>query len=1733
MKSYIYILTVCFGLFIPVALFGQSASLSGTIFSNSNESSIREGGLTIDIQLNSAFWDFNLGRDSDVTKALIDGFAGDQNWDKVKAALNYTHVERRSGTSARITLPAVPSYFLGENETVSLTIPAICIILSGSPIDAQPEIVIQNEPALISVSGSIQNGTTNTEVDIRSGGCTIVLTLSGDEWASGIGSNTRDNEDMLKGIKGSKAWNDKVIKTVLDSDRGASNVSVTGNIVTVNIPEAQDYNIKDNDNINIEVPNQALEYTSSGSVTGVPGLIVYPAEGAASINDPGLTESTLDGAVLTLTLTEAEFIDPTLSVSNFTHNGPGIISINDVNYENISQATITLGLNGNLENDVNNFQISVSGVELDINTSLTTNGISIISEFTPVITNVTIEEGSYGIGDEVPVLITVADDEGNEYSYSSGTVAGKQLEGLQRESNTLYSGIFTVQEGDQSYTAAQTIPVTDLRVAYGDQLSTPYSGSINNSTIIDATRPVINYMQAPSGAKKVGDRVEIIVSCDGSNYQAVEVETRVNNVPLSNSNVSFNELGSGVYILRYIVAEGDDDVSPGSLTAALQVMDNAGNTSLIQTSLISNTTSIDANSPKVTSISVDNGTYNIGDVIEVTIIADGTGYSSTNETYVNGVPLSSSALTFSNVSGNQYRLLYTIRTVDPEVLPGELQVRVYLRDNAGNVGSPYSEVEPNSLAIYTALPSAVLSGTQTICEGDDAVLSVSLTGRSPWKLYLFDGSTTMEYTNVSSSPFDITVNPVASKTYRVDSVVDVNGTTNSGTGIAIVTVRQQTDVEIVNLSSSYFVEADPVLLQGSPSGGVFTGPGVNSAQGIFDPGVADTTDSPHTIYYTYTNTYGCVSMDSALVFVLGARGDIFILKELYCDYDDPFTVTASNVSEIIGSFKLYSSNNQEIPGLTDNNDNTATIDPSLLTPGDYYVIYEYFDQILFDLKETFSIESVEAPMIFIPDQDEYCQNEPVLSLEGSPSDAVFEGPGVTGDITEGFIFDSRAVAAGENTITLTTTSENGCSVSANKTINVLGVPEIDFTVDRLCVSSRDTVFFTNTTPNKNVFESWEWEFGDPESGDENLSTGESPFHIYDEAGPREIMVIGETSAGCVDTFRQTIDFGDNPTGSFSWNNECFSEGVQITFSSEMTSINEISSYDWTIIDPDIGNISKTGEVIDHTFENMASYTVRLTAETVIGCVKTAEKKINLKPTYTITESEGYSENFTGGNGWWSAEQADTSDFLSWDYSEVTFANLNGQRSYGWYTDLPANPRHEYSWVKSPCFNFDEIKRPMISLDIYRSLERNTEGVILQATRDGGLTWQSVGRVDDGLNWYNSSYIDPKPGGDSIGWTGTEPFGADEGWVNARHTLDDFAGEQNVQFRVAFSTANDSEIVDREGFAFDDVAISNRNRKVLIEHFTNTSASNTREINGEVNSIYNMNYEDAIKLEYHTSFPGEDPFNEHNSSVPATRAFYYGVNGVPFSLLDGGYLPELEFDYSPVELKNRDVSKQSLREASFDIEIDAEYLTGQVNAEVRISALKNLGPAERIIHVVVYEKLISGVPTVNGAMNFLNVVKAMLPNSAGTAVFDSWFKDQTKIYQYSWDYNNVYSPEMIRVAAFIQDDVSREIYQAATSDTMNLTTSIGKTDTELPDILLYPNPASDKLFVQISTEQAHLQDLQLEIYDQLGRAVLTKKLFNTQTAQTIDVNSLARGVYFVRVRDGRNMILKTEKVVLVR
>jgi uncharacterized protein (TIGR02145 family) len=85
-----------------------------------------------------------------------------------------------------------------------------------------------------------------------------------------------------------------------------------------------------------------------------------------------------------------------------------------------------------------------------------------------------------------------------------------------------------------------------------------------------------------------------------------------------------------------------------------------------------------------------------------------------------------------------------------------------------------------------ANPTAVISGTNSICNGSAASLSIAFTGVGPWSGTLSDGT---PFTT-SNNPYSINVSPSSNTTYTVASLSDQNGTAVGAdlTGSAAVTV---------------------------------------------------------------------------------------------------------------------------------------------------------------------------------------------------------------------------------------------------------------------------------------------------------------------------------------------------------------------------------------------------------------------------------------------------------------------------------------------------------------------------------------------------------------------------------------------------------------------------------------------------------------------------------------------------------------------------------------------------------------------------------------------------------------------------------------------------------------------------------------------------------------------------------------------------------------------------------
>ena len=83
-------------------------------------------------------------------------------------------------------------------------------------------------------------------------------------------------------------------------------------------------------------------------------------------------------------------------------------------------------------------------------------------------------------------------------------------------------------------------------------------------------------------------------------------------------------------------------------------------------------------------------------------------------------------------------------------------------------------------------------------------------------------------------------------------------------------------------------------------------------------------------------------------------------------------------------------------------------------------------------------------------------------------------------------------------------------------------------------------------------------------------------------------------------------------------------------------------------------------------------------------------------------------------------------------------------------------------------------------------------------------------------------------------------------------------------------------------------------------------------------------------------------------------------------------------------------------------------------------------------------------------------------------------------------------------------------------------TITKDDLQPKTISVYPNPANDKLSIQLP--ETLKGKISFQIYDVTGRAVSTQSEITNHKSE-IDVSSLNAGVYFLKINEGENSVVK--------
>ena len=107
----------------------------------------------------------------------------------------------------------------------------------------------------------------------------------------------------------------------------------------------------------------------------------------------------------------------------------------------------------------------------------------------------------------------------------------------------------------------------------------------------------------------------------------------------------------------------------------------------------------------------------------------------------------------------------------------------------------------------------------------------------------------------------------------------------------------------------------------------------------------------------------------------------------------------------------------------------------------------------------------------------------------------------------------------------------------------LAEPYVDFGTERYCLGDT-TVFgaFSNVS-----ITSWTWNFGDPASAGQNISSQQFPYHIFTNTGTYEVQLIGYIDQVPVDTVSKTIEIIPDFAYSLEDKSLCPGSSVRMTY----------------------------------------------------------------------------------------------------------------------------------------------------------------------------------------------------------------------------------------------------------------------------------------------------------------------------------------------------------------------------------------------------------------------------------------------------------------------------------------------------------------------------------------------------------------------------------------------------------
>jgi hypothetical protein len=419
------------------------------------------------------------------------------------------------------------------------------------------------------------------------------------------------------------------------------------------------------------------------------------------------------------------------------------------------------------------------------------------------------------------------------------------------------------------------------------------SGTLSDGTAFSGTAPVINLNVTPTATTTYtistltdADCAAIASDMSGSAIITVNEPVVITTQPAASQTVcssfpvSFSVVATGTG-LTYQWRKGTTNI-PGATSStytinSVSLTDAASNYNVVVSGASPCASVTSANAELIVNQGMDITGQPINQTIcegqNVTFSVTATGSISEYLWRKNGIPVS---------GGNYSGINSSTLTISGVSSADAGNYDVVISSTGGTCDQVISN--PASLAVNTR-PTAAISGTQAICNGNAATLSIAVTGTGIISGTLSDGTVF----SGTSPTITINVSPTSTTTYTISSLSDVNCAAIPAdmTGNATVTVTPMPTAAISYAGSPFCTSiagTQPVTFTGT-TGGIYSstaGLTLNAATGEITPGTS--TPGTYTVTYTITAAGGCdeVTATATVTITLMPTATISYTGSPYC-----------------------------------------------------------------------------------------------------------------------------------------------------------------------------------------------------------------------------------------------------------------------------------------------------------------------------------------------------------------------------------------------------------------------------------------------------------------------------------------------------------------------------------------------------------------------------------------------------------------------------------------------------------------------------------------------------------------------------------------------------------------------------------------------------------------------------------------------------------------------------------